>query len=148
MSVHLSSGIYSHAFWLLSNSLGVRNALECIFYAAKMYWTQFISFEEGYCGVVRAAYHSGFDMEVIKESFSQTGIKGYDCPKLGKLVTTLLRPGQPRRRLRVSSLRRPLFRVRLSAGVTRLRVEATPSHVTICISESWKRSVPPVVMGS
>ncbi|CZF86529.1 M4 family metallopeptidase [Grimontia marina] len=90
MDVHHSSGVFNRAFYLLANKPGwdVRKAFAAFAFANKLYWAPDSSFDEGGCGVVRAADDLDYNTNDVVDAFSQVGV--YAC-----LDTTELTSGVP-----------------------------------------------------
>jgi vibriolysin len=63
MDVHLSSGVYNRAFYLLATTTGwsTRTAFEVMTLANQTYWTSNSTFDEGACGVESASDDKGFN---------------------------------------------------------------------------------------
>ena len=61
LNVHLSSGVYNRAFYLLTNKSGwdVRKGFEIFTVANQLYWTANSTFDTGACGVAKAAADMG-----------------------------------------------------------------------------------------
>ena len=76
MDVHHSSGVYNRAFYLLANSSGwnTRKAFEVFVLANRLYWGPNTSFDQGACGVTRAATDLGYSLSDVAAAFSTVGV--------------------------------------------------------------------------
>ncbi|EOD79436.1 Vibriolysin, extracellular zinc protease [Grimontia indica] len=90
MDVHYSSGVFNRAFYLLATKpdWDVKKAFSAFAIANKLYWTPDSTFDEGGCGVARAADDLGYNTTDVVDAFSQVGV--YAC-----LDTTELTSGVP-----------------------------------------------------
>ena len=82
LNLHYSSGVYNHAFYLLATSPNwdTRKAFDVMVDAnAHFYWTSTSTFEQGACGVIRAAKDRNYDIETIQHVFDQVGVKTDHC---------------------------------------------------------------------
>ncbi len=77
MDVHLSSGVFNRAFYLLTNSQGwdIRSAFEVFLLANQMYWTETSDFNDAACGVVSAAENLDYDQEAVNTAFKRVGVE-------------------------------------------------------------------------
>ncbi len=81
-NVHLSSGIYNKAFYLLATSQGwnVRKAFDVMVQAqTSKYWTSTSSFKQGACGVMQAARDYKYDTAAVAKAFNGVGIDMTSC---------------------------------------------------------------------
>jgi pseudolysin len=80
IDVHYSSGVYNHLFYILSNKpeWGIRKAFNVMVKANMDYWTPYISFNEGGCGVLSAAKDLGYSLDAVKASLEEVEIH-YDA---------------------------------------------------------------------
>ncbi|CAM4423151.1 MAG: Zinc metalloproteinase [Legionella sp.] len=76
LDVHFSSGVYNHAFYLLSTSEGwnVKKAFDLMVQANRFYWTANSTFLEGACGVLKAAKDYKYDIKTVVNVFKNVGI--------------------------------------------------------------------------
>ena len=83
MDVHHSSGVYNKAFYLLATTAGwnTRTAFQAFARANRDYWTSSTNFNQGACGVQRAAADMGMDVANVVSAFSQVGVtaSGTNC---------------------------------------------------------------------
>ncbi|KTD00973.1 zinc metalloproteinase precursor [Legionella geestiana] len=77
--VHTASGIFNKAFYLLSKSMGVREAYKLMLRANMVYWTPTSSFESAACGVRRAAKDLNMNAAMVKLAFDKVGIQTSKC---------------------------------------------------------------------
>ncbi|WP_407333504.1 M4 family metallopeptidase [Enterovibrio sp. 27052020O] len=79
LDVHYSSGVFNRAFYLLATTSGwdVRKAFEAFAFANKLYWEANSNFDDGGCGVVRAADDLGYNTSDVVNAFEQVGV--YAC---------------------------------------------------------------------
>lgn len=76
MDVHHSSGVYNKAFYLLATKAGwsTRKAFEVMTDANRLYWTANSSFNQGACGVEKAATNRGYAVADVTAAFSTVGV--------------------------------------------------------------------------
>nr|AVL84352.1 metalloprotease [Vibrio furnissii] len=76
IDVHHSSGVFNRAFYLLSNKQGwdVRKGFEVFAVANQLYWTPNSTFDEGACGVVKAAQDLGYNVNDVTAAFTTVGV--------------------------------------------------------------------------
>ncbi|WP_373938567.1 M4 family metallopeptidase [Vibrio kanaloae] len=91
LNVHLSSGVYNRAFYLLANKSGwdVRKGFEVFTVANQLYWTANSTFDAGACGVAKAAADMGYDVSDVEAAFSTVGVNA-SCgttPPTGNILT-------------------------------------------------------------
>ena len=83
MKVHYSSGVYNKTFHLLATTSGwtVRTAFQAFARANRDYWTASTDFNQGACGVQRAASDMGMDVQDVINAFSRVGVvaSGSNC---------------------------------------------------------------------
>lgn len=84
IDVHLSSGVFNRAFYLLANmdGWGVRKAYDVMFDANRNYWTPSTNFIEGACGVINAADDLSYPVADVIDAFNQVGIECDNLPFL------------------------------------------------------------------
>src|SRR5688572_9616419 len=87
MDVHHSSGVYNRAFYLLAHKAGwdTKKAFQVFAVANRDYWTSSTNFNQGACGVQRAAGDLGFSVADVAASFSTVGVtaSGTNCGSTG-----------------------------------------------------------------
>jgi vibriolysin len=76
IDVHHSSGVYNRAFYLLANTGGwnTRKAFEVFVLANRLYWGANTSFDQGACGVTRAATDLGYSLTDVASAFTAVGV--------------------------------------------------------------------------
>ncbi len=79
LDVHLSSGIYNHAFYLLANTSGwsVKTAFDVFVYANQNYWISDETFIGGACGTLSAATDLNYNTTDVALAFMEVGL---ECP--------------------------------------------------------------------
>ncbi|WP_068824764.1 M4 family metallopeptidase [Pseudomonas sp. BMS12] len=79
IDVHLSSGVYNRAFYLLANSVGwnTRKAFEVFVDANRFYWTETSDFDRGACGVAQSARNRSYSSADVVAAFAAVGVR---CP--------------------------------------------------------------------
>ena len=78
MDVHHSSGVFNKAFYLLATKSGwtVRKAFEIMADANRLYWTANSTFNQGACGVEKAAINRGYAVADVTAAFASVGVTG------------------------------------------------------------------------
>jgi len=81
LNVHLSSGIYNRAFYLLASSKGwnAKKAFDVMVQANRFYWTSNSTFSKGACGVVKATKDYNYDVKAVMVAFRKVGVKANRC---------------------------------------------------------------------
>ncbi|OWQ93405.1 hemagglutinin [Roseateles aquatilis] len=76
MDVHYSSGVYNRAFYLLATKAGwnTRKAFEVMVDANRLYWTASSTFNQGACGVEKAAGDRGYTVADVTAAFATVGV--------------------------------------------------------------------------
>jgi Zn-dependent metalloprotease len=84
LDVHLSSGVYNKAFYLLSTKAGwnTRKAFEVMVDANRLYWTANSTFDQGACGVEKAALSRGYVVADVTAAFEAVGVSCIVKPPL------------------------------------------------------------------
>lgn len=77
--VHTASGVFNKAFYLLSKSMGIKNAYHLMVIANTKYWTSTTDFKTGACGVIYAARDLKADTNMVKSVFGQVGVETAGC---------------------------------------------------------------------
>ncbi|WP_262108234.1 M4 family metallopeptidase [Aeromonas sp. Marseille-Q5825] len=90
IDVHHSSGVYNRAFYLLASTNGwhTRKAFEVFVLANRLYWGPNTTFDQGACGVTRAATDLGYSLSDVAAAFSAVGVNA-SCgatPQPGKVL--------------------------------------------------------------
>lgn len=81
MNVHNSSGVFNRAFYLLATTPGwnVRKAFDVMVQANRSYWVPTSTFNQGACGVVRAAADYKYDTNAVVNAFKKVGVNTTTC---------------------------------------------------------------------
>ena len=83
LDVHYSSGVYNKAFYTLATTSGwnTRTAFQAFARANRDYWTASSTFNQGACGVQRAASDMGMNVQNVVAAFSAVGVtaSGTNC---------------------------------------------------------------------
>ena len=76
IDVHHSSGVYNRAFYLLANTGGwiSRKAFEVFVQAYRHYWRANTTYDQGACGVTRAATDLGYSLTDVAAAFNTVGV--------------------------------------------------------------------------
>ncbi|MBR7801564.1 M4 family metallopeptidase [Undibacterium fentianense] len=76
LDVHYSSGVYNKAFYLLATKTGwnVQKAFQVMADANRLYWTANSTFNQGACGVEKAAVNRGYVKADVTAAFSAVGV--------------------------------------------------------------------------
>lgn len=93
MNVHHSSGVYNRAFYLLANKTNwdVRKGFEIFTTANQLYWTANSTFDQGACGVAKAAKDLAYNEQDVIDAFNAVGVSA-SC---GDNTSNVLLPNQP-----------------------------------------------------
>jgi pseudolysin/vibriolysin len=89
LDMHLSSGVYNKAFYLLSTKAGwnTRKAFEVMVDANRLHWTANSTFDQGACGVEKAALSRGYVVADVTAAFETVGVSCIVKPPLpGKVL--------------------------------------------------------------
>jgi pseudolysin/vibriolysin len=89
LDVHLSSGVYNKAFYLLASKTGwgTRKAFEVMADANHLYWTANSTFDQGACGVEKAAASRGYTVADVTSAFEAVGVSCIVKPPVVKVLT-------------------------------------------------------------
>lgn len=76
LNVHHSSGVFNKAFYLLATASGwsTRKAFEVMADANRLYWTADSTFDQGACGVEKAAANRGYPVADVTAAFDTVGV--------------------------------------------------------------------------
>jgi vibriolysin len=77
--VHSASGIFNKAFYLISQTLGIKTTYHMMLTANIYYWTPNTDFTQGACGVLYAADDLEIDNNPVKAAFEKVGIDINQC---------------------------------------------------------------------
>ncbi len=78
MDVHYTSGVFNKAFYLLATKSGwnTRKAFEVMADANRLFWTAGSTFNQGACGVEKAAIARGYAVADVTSAFASVGVTG------------------------------------------------------------------------
>jgi len=121
LNVHYSSGVYNKAFYLLATKPGwnTRKAFEVMVDANRLYWTANSTFNQGACGVEKAAGSRGYVVADVTAAFADVGVScsGTTPPP----TTTKLTNGVAVTGISLASGASRLFTIDVPAGRSTLR---------------------------
>lgn len=100
INVHYSSGVFNRAFYLLSTKYNwdIKSGFQVFTLANQMYWGANSTFDQGGCGVAKAADDLSFNRDNVVKAFAEVGVDascGVTTPtpdnelKLGQSITGL-----------------------------------------------------------
>ncbi|MEJ6018161.1 M4 family metallopeptidase [Aeromonas caviae] len=126
IDVHHSSGVYNRAFYLLANTSGwqTRKAFEVFVLANRLYWGPNTTFDQGACGVTRAATDLGYSVIDVAAAFTAVGVNatcGGTTPQPG----SVLQNGVPVSNLTAAKGGKLNFTVEVPAGRSQLVVTSS-----------------------
>lgn len=89
LDVHYSSGVYNKAFYLLASTPGwnTRKAFEVMADANHLYWTASSTFNQGACGVEKAAANRAYVTADVTAAFAAVGVSCVVIPPSGTVLT-------------------------------------------------------------
>ncbi|WP_338848018.1 M4 family metallopeptidase [Massilia sp. W12] len=118
MDVHHTSGVYNKAFYLLATTSGwdTKKAFQVMADANHLYWKANSTFNEGACGVEKAAGARGFNVADVTKAFAAVGVscKGGTTPPSGNVLKSGV----------------PVTGVALAKGTTKVFTIVVPSGKT------------------
>ncbi|QXC55506.1 M4 family metallopeptidase [Vibrio mimicus] len=96
IDVHHSSGVFNRAFYLLANKTGwnVRKGFEVFAVANQLYWIPNSTFDQGACGVVKAAQDLSYNTADVVTAFNTVGVNA-SCGTTPPPVDKVLEKGKP-----------------------------------------------------
>ncbi len=126
IDVHHSSGVYNRAFYLLANTSGwqTRKAFEVFVLANRLYWGPNTTFDQGACGVTRAATDLGYSVSDVAAAFTAVGVNatcGGTTPQPGSVLPN----GVPVSNLTAAKGGKLNFTVEVPAGRSQLVVTSS-----------------------
>lgn len=76
LDVHYTSGVYNKAFYTLAtkSNWGIKKAFAVFLAANRVYWTADSTFDEGACGVSKAARDLNYEIADVVASFKAVGV--------------------------------------------------------------------------
>ena len=125
IDVHHSSGVYNRAFYLLANTGGwnTRKAFEVFVLANRLYWGANTTYDQGACGVTRAATDLGYSLTDVAAAFNTVGVNA-SCgatPPAG----TVLQNGVPVTGLAAAKGGKLSYTIEVPAGKSQLVVASS-----------------------
>ena len=80
MDVHLTSGVYNRAFYLLVQEQGlpIKEAYHVFLLANQVYWHHSPTYNQAACDIMKAAYDRGLDGKKFRRAFSAVGVETCD----------------------------------------------------------------------
>lgn len=120
LDVHYSSGVYNKAFCTLAKTTGwnTRKAFEVFEAANAVYWTATSNYNDGACGVEKAAVDKGYTKADVTAAFTAVGVS---CSGGGG-GGTVLQNGVPVSSLSGSTGTQLNYTVAIPAGATNLKI--------------------------
>ena len=119
LDVHHSNGVYNKAFYLLASKPGwtTRKAFEVMADANQLYWSSTSTFDQGACGVEKAATHRGYSDADVSDAFDQVGVHcAVSSTGKGKVLTN----GVPVSGITVATNKKVTYTFVVPAGRSRL----------------------------
>jgi pseudolysin/vibriolysin len=91
LDVHNSSGVYNKAFYTLAKTAGwdTKKAFQAMAHANDIYWTSSSTFNQGACGVEKAATDLGYNKADVTAAFAVVGVSCGTTPPPPPPVTIL-----------------------------------------------------------
>lgn len=126
IDVHHSSGVYNRAFYLLANTSGwqTRKAFEVFVLANRLYWGPNTTFDQGACGVTRAATDLGYSVSDVAAAFTAVGVNA-TCAGTTPQPGSVLQSGVPVSNLTAAKGGKLNFTVEVPAGRSQLVVTSS-----------------------
>ncbi|WP_324022321.1 M4 family metallopeptidase [Aeromonas caviae] len=126
IDVHHSSGVYNRAFYLLANTSGwqTRKAFEVFVLANRLYWGPNTTFDQGACGVTRAATDLGYSVSDVAAAFTAVGVNA-NCGGTTPQPGSVLQNGVPVSNLTAAKGGKLNFTVEVPAGRSQLVVTSS-----------------------
>ncbi|MCJ7931989.1 M4 family metallopeptidase [Aeromonas caviae] len=126
IDVHHSSGVYNRAFYLLANTSGwqTRKAFEVFVLANRLYWGPNTTFDQGACGVTRAATDLGYSVSDVAAAFTAVGVNA-TCGGTTPQPDSVLQNGVPVSNLTAAKGGKLNFTVEVPAGRSQLVVTSS-----------------------
>ena len=118
LDVHNSSGVYNKAFYTLAKKTGwdTKKAFQVMAHANDVYWTANSTFNEGACGVEKAAVDLGYTKADVTAAFTAVGVSCATTPP----TTTVLTSGVSVGSIAVASKASRMFSIVVPSGKTSL----------------------------
>ncbi|SBS29528.1 Neutral protease precursor [Marinomonas spartinae] len=99
LDVHNSSGVYNRAYYLLATKSGwnPRKGFEVFAVANQLYWTANSTFDQGACGVAKAAKDLDYSVADVESAFKTVSVNA-SCGT-GSTPESVLKKGEPKTNL-------------------------------------------------
>jgi vibriolysin len=126
IDVHHSSGVYNRAFYLLANTSGwnTRKAFEVFVLANRLYWGANTTYDQGACGVTRAATDLGYSLPDVAAAFTTVGVNA-SCGTTPPPSSSVLQNGVPVTGLSAAKGGKVNFTIDVPAGKSQLVVASS-----------------------
>lgn len=123
LDVHYSSGVFNRAFYLLSTTPNwtTEKAFRAFVLANQIYWTQSTNYNQGGCGVAKAAVDLGYNAQDVIAAFNVVGVNDPTCvlPSSDREVKN----GIPIANLSATQNAENFYYVDVPAGKPKLRIK-------------------------
>lgn len=126
IDVHHSSGVYNRAFYLLANTSGwnTRKAFEVFVLANRLYWGTNTTYDQGACGVTKAATDLGYSLTDVAAAFTTVGVNA-SCGTTPPPSGSVLQNGVPVTGLSAAKGGKVNFTIDVPAGKSKLVVASS-----------------------
>jgi vibriolysin len=126
IDVHHSSGVYNRAFYLLANTSGwnTRKAFEVFVLANRLYWGANTTYDQGACGVTKAATDLGYSLTDVAAAFTTVGVNA-SCGTTPPPSGSVLQNGVPVTGLSAAKGGKVNFTIDVPAGKSKLVVASS-----------------------
>jgi pseudolysin/vibriolysin len=121
LDVHYTSGVYNKAFYLLATTAGwdTKKAFQVMADANRLYWTANSTFNDGACGVEKAAANRGYVVADVTNAFKGVGVSCSTTPPSGNVLTK----GVPVTGISLASGASKLFTFTVPSGAKNLSIK-------------------------
>jgi len=122
LDVHFSSGVYNKAFYLLATSPGwnTRKAFEVMADANRLYWGSNSTFDQGACGVEKAAENRDYKVADVTMAFKNVGVSCITVPSV-----ILLTKGVAIKNITLAKGAGQLYSIQVADGSKKLTIKRT-----------------------
>ena len=122
LDVHDTSGVYNKAFYLLATTSdwNTRKAFEVMADANRLYWTSNSTFNQGACGVEKAAANRAYRVADVTNAFKTVGVS---CPITQATVT--LKNGVLVDHIQLAQGSSQLYKILVPASAKKLSIKRT-----------------------
>ena len=130
LDVHDTSGVYNKAFYLISTSpdWNTRKAFEIMADANRLYWTSNSTFNQGACGVEKAAASRNYRVADVTSAFKAVGVS---CPSASSTIT--LKKGVSIDNINLVGGASQLYKIQVPASAKKLNIIRSGSGGTIYV---------------